>query len=192
MDVKYQISLPNPSWYKTEEKGIKILENNKILLKKLLGYTDIEIEKFFSTNVAKVIVYNVDLETARDICSVFKFYNGGAYLQDNTYNFNGHSHIYEWDELGGLKLDYSLESCDKLPIVPRENLNINMIKNYIIPESEKIAQTSVSKVQCPYCKSTNTKKITTASKATHTFMFGIFSIGRNSKNYHCNNCKSDF
>lgn len=47
-------------------------------------------------------------------------------------------------------------------------------------------------VQCPYCKSTNTKKITTTSKAVHTALFGIFSMGRNSKQWHCDNCGSDF
>lgn len=47
-------------------------------------------------------------------------------------------------------------------------------------------------VFCPYCQSTNTKKITNTSKAAHAALFGIFSIGRNSKNYHCNSCGSDF
>lgn len=47
-------------------------------------------------------------------------------------------------------------------------------------------------VECPYCHSTDTNKITNTSKAIHTALFGLFSIGRNSKNYHCNNCHSDF
>ena len=45
---------------------------------------------------------------------------------------------------------------------------------------------------CQYCNSTNIKKITTGSKVAHTALFGIFSISRNSKQWHCNNCKSDF
>ncbi len=47
-------------------------------------------------------------------------------------------------------------------------------------------------VECPYCHATNVKKITNTSKAMHTAIFGIFSMGRNSKNFHCNNCNSDF
>lgn len=47
-------------------------------------------------------------------------------------------------------------------------------------------------VECPYCHATNVKRITTTSKAVHTAIFGIFSMGRNAKNYHCNNCNSDF
>ena len=47
-------------------------------------------------------------------------------------------------------------------------------------------------VECPYCHATNVNKITNTSKAMHTVLFGIFSMGRNSKNFHCNNCNSDF
>lgn len=47
-------------------------------------------------------------------------------------------------------------------------------------------------ITCPYCKSTDCKKITNISKAVHTAIFGIFSLGRNGKQWHCNNCKSDF
>lgn len=50
----------------------------------------------------------------------------------------------------------------------------------------------VKNVECPYCHSTDTKKITNTSKAVHTAVFGIFSMSRNSKNYHCNQCNSDF
>ena len=61
-------------------------------------------------------------------------------------------------------------------------------------EQQKIDNQIKSKpvIECPYCHSTNTKKITNASKAIHTAVFGIFSVSRNSKNYHCNNCNSDF
>jgi sarcosine oxidase delta subunit len=47
-------------------------------------------------------------------------------------------------------------------------------------------------VECPYCHSTNTKKITNTSKAIHTAIFGVFSLSRNSKQWHCNKCNSDF
>lgn len=47
-------------------------------------------------------------------------------------------------------------------------------------------------VECPYCHATNVRKITNISKVAHTTVFGIFSLGRNSKNFHCNHCNSDF
>ena len=45
---------------------------------------------------------------------------------------------------------------------------------------------------CPYCQSTNTKKITNLSKAGSVAIFGVFAIGKTTKEWHCNNCKSDF
>ncbi len=52
--------------------------------------------------------------------------------------------------------------------------------------------TGIPTVECPYCHSTNTKKITATSKAVHTSLFGIFSVSRNSKQFHCNSCGADF
>lgn len=47
-------------------------------------------------------------------------------------------------------------------------------------------------IKCPYCNSTNTKKISTMSKATSFALFGFLSVGKVTKQWHCNNCKSDF
>ena len=46
-------------------------------------------------------------------------------------------------------------------------------------------------VSCPYCKSTNTTKITATSKAVSVAVWGIFSR-KVHKQWHCNSCKSDF
>lgn len=48
-----------------------------------------------------------------------------------------------------------------------------------------------NRVTCPYCRSTNVKKISASSRAASTIAFGIMSkkIG---KQWHCNSCKSDF
>ena len=69
-----------------------------------------------------------------------------------------------------------------------------MGREQVLPEYQPPQSTQPTNptVQCPYCKSTNTKKITTTSKAVHTALFGIFSMGRNSKQWHCDNCGSDF
>lgn len=53
------------------------------------------------------------------------------------------------------------------------------------------AQEWLNKVHCPYCNSTNCKKISRVSKATSVAMFGIFSQ-KVKKQWHCNNCRSDF
>ena len=46
-------------------------------------------------------------------------------------------------------------------------------------------------IHCPYCNSTNVTKIGTVNRAVSVGMFGIASkkIG---KQWHCNNCGSDF
>ena len=56
--------------------------------------------------------------------------------------------------------------------------------NYIVPPKPVT-------VTCPYCNSTNTKKISLTSKAVNTALFGILGTKRH-KQWHCNNCKSDF
>lgn len=76
------------------------------------------------------------------------------------------------------------------PIVthPKDAIK-NVNKKYLYLSSQSQVKPII---ECPYCHSTNTKKITNTSKAVHTALFGIFSIGRNSKQWHCNNCGSDF
>lgn len=46
--------------------------------------------------------------------------------------------------------------------------------------------------ECPYCHSKNTKKISGLSKAGSAALWGVFAMGKISKQWHCNNCKSDF
>lgn len=66
-----------------------------------------------------------------------------------------------------------------------------------IPETKEVfgikdKDNSNIMVTCPYCKSTNTKKISNVSKAGSVAMFGVYAVGKVSKEWHCNNCKSDF
>lgn len=46
-------------------------------------------------------------------------------------------------------------------------------------------------VTCPYCNSTDTKKISLTSKAVNTALFGFLGTKRH-KQWHCNRCGSDF
>jgi polyhydroxyalkanoate synthesis regulator phasin len=50
---------------------------------------------------------------------------------------------------------------------------------------------STPTITCPYCKSTNTKKLSAASRG---LSFGIFGFGSKKigKQWHCNGCGSDF
>ena len=50
---------------------------------------------------------------------------------------------------------------------------------------------SGKRVVCPYCGSTNTEKISGVSRGVSIYMLGIASP-KLGKQWHCNNCKSDF
>ena len=63
-------------------------------------------------------------------------------------------------------------------------------KNEQIIEMAKAA-TAKPKVECPYCHSTDTAKISAASKAGSVFFFGLFSQ-KVKHQWHCNKCGSDF
>ena len=52
-------------------------------------------------------------------------------------------------------------------------------------------QTKKIVVSCPYCKSTNTQKITSTEKVVNIALFGIFGNKRKHQ-WHCKDCKSDF
>lgn len=61
-------------------------------------------------------------------------------------------------------------------------------------EQERVnyeAAESMRKVTCPYCGSVNVKKVSTISRMASVSFFGLGSkkVG---KQWHCNNCKSDF
>lgn len=47
-------------------------------------------------------------------------------------------------------------------------------------------------IRCPYCNSFNVRKITATKKALNSIFWGIFSIGMNMNNFHCDNCEADF
>lgn len=59
------------------------------------------------------------------------------------------------------------------------------------PIQEAKAAESMRKVTCPYCGSVNVKKVSTISRMASVGFFGL-SSKKVGKQWHCNNCKSDF
>lgn len=47
-------------------------------------------------------------------------------------------------------------------------------------------------VTCPFCHSTDCKKISASAKIGKTLMWGVLAAGAVSKTWHCNNCGSNF
>ena len=80
--------------------------------------------------------------------------------------------------------------------------NVEMVcveSKFVSKEQEVKREASLSRrfsqssplVHCPYCNSVNTSKITTTSKVINTAIFGLFGTKRH-KQWHCNQCNSDF
>lgn len=78
----------------------------------------------------------------------------------------------------GEKYDWRCMGCGY--ILKTEWVHKN--ENYIEPGA----------VKCPFCQSTDCKKISTASKVGKVALFGIFAAGSVSKTWHCNDCGSNF
>ena len=60
------------------------------------------------------------------------------------------------------------------------------------PSYENSLKKTKAVITCPYCQSTDCKKISGLSKAGSVALWGIFSLGKTTRQWHCNNCKSDF
>lgn len=62
-----------------------------------------------------------------------------------------------------------------------------------LSNNEKINNnlSSSTAIQCPYCHSTNTHRLSIINRGTSTLMFGLAS-GKIGKQWHCNKCGSDF
>lgn len=62
---------------------------------------------------------------------------------------------------------------------------VEKINNVINSPSQPII------VECPYCKSKSTKKISSIGKGISIITLGLLS-SKIGKQWHCNNCNSDF
>lgn len=93
------------------------------------------------------------------------------------------------------KTSLTLMDADDLVDIIREIKAIpeTFTPKYPLEDREKLYGDSRGKsVECPYCHSKNIKKISGLSKAGSVALFGIFAVGKAGKQWHCNNCNSDF
>lgn len=92
------------------------------------------------------------------------------------------------------KTSLTLMDADDLVDIIREIKAIPEIftPKYPLENREKLYGNSKEKsIECPYCHSKDTKKISTTSKVVNTAVWGIFGTKRY-KQWHCNKCNSDF
>lgn len=158
------------------------------LLKEVLGYNDNEINKLKSEHYCRNIANNLTIEQAKNISEIFINNNFQIYLNDGT----GLDGIIFWKDLGITLSKNSSKNCNcSKPITSREQLaDLSIPKKIDEPLKDKIFPSKPT-VTCPYCKSTNTKKISGTSRWMSTGLFGLAS-GKIGKQWRCNDCKSDF
>ena len=139
--------------------------------------------------------------------SIIKWYNllnkGGGNMKLVGYICDHCQDSYEFQE-DDIREEYLCPKCGK-PMWYFSSYEIDESTNKKIGddwydpirEAKSPAPFSTTKsttptITCPYCKSTDCKKISGLSKAGSVALWGIFALGKTTKQFHCNNCKADF
>lgn len=94
-----------------------------------------------------------------------------------------------------LRCNQEWKEQEKKAGIPHDDNRTEKLKQILLQsEQQKAIQDFQyrNNAECPYCHSKNTKKISGLSKAGSVAMFGVFAVGKVGKQWHCNNCKSDF
>lgn len=136
---------------------------------------------------------NIPYETAFQYRGLYY----GIFKSSSNTCMNCQTQLYETkitqEEMGVLSLishdntfyEAMIDLAEKDPI--EYQLKMSQFKANI-PQQKK---ESNNQITCPYCKSANVKKISTDSRMLSTGFWGLGS-GKIGKQWHCNNCSSDF
>lgn len=166
---------------------------NKIneLLQEILGYTKTEISEMskfrYTGNIYWYLARDITMEQAQLIATPLSDWDIQTFLTDQQTQ-----QCFTWNKVGGLPPKDPKDHYYDEPVVSRDHL----MDPFNPPQAERkpVATTAViedNSVKCPYCKSANVRKISTAGRVVSTGLFGLGSkkIG---KQWHCGNCGSDF
>lgn len=160
----------------------------KKLLIEVLGYNNDEIKIMIAENFGRNIVNNLVIEQAKYITEIFGDNDFQIYLNDGS----GSEGTIAWKELG-ITLSHNppkAHYCDK-PLVSREHLADLSIPKKVNPPIKESLFNTKPVIECPYCKSKNTSKIGTINRVLSIGVFG-FASKKLGKQWHCNECGSDF
>lgn len=76
---------------------------------------------------------------------------------------------------------------------PEKKIKINQNNSNRVNTNNTLSYSSNKPiVECPYCHSKDTKKISGLSKVGSVALFGVFALGKTSKQFHCKQCGADF
>lgn len=117
----------------------------------------------------------------------------------NVCNINGIEYdftdiLYDINNSQRTPASYIGQISDKcnIPIYKAKEIYFKIKNNSELPQNVKCENKQQPNTpKCPTCGSTNIEKISGLSKAGSVAMWGIFSR-KVHKQWHCNNCKSDF
>lgn len=170
-------------------KQEKIPENvviAKKLLMEVVGYLEKDAEKLVFIRPDKTILVNLTIEEAIKIAQPFEDHDMIPGLYNHATNAMEAWNDYHFFVKQPIK--------DHYECLARPECRINPDQKYITQEPyvpTPKPQPSKPSVECPYCHSTNCKKISGVSKAGSVALFGLFSQKARHQ-WHCNDCKSDF
>ncbi len=164
----------------------------KKLLKEVLGYNDDEIKILEEEHFKRNIANNLTIEQAKLITEIFRDNGLNLYLSKGE---RPYELVYWQTDLGIFIQDNPPKEhyCDT-PLIPRNKLaDFSLPNDFEYAEMERRAGAmSISRVECPYCHSTNVHKLDNR----HMDIIGGNLIGGNlaqlGKNFHCNKCGADF
>jgi len=174
------------------ENDAIMIEKVTPLIKSVLGYNDTDINNMKTHCFSRTLATKLTLEQVKLV--VQPFYDIDAPILIKEYNDNTKEYIDTFSprspKLGLTKQTPKEHYCDK-PVISREHL---IAPDYVPskPTIDITPRPTSPTITCPYCQSTNTKKISGLSKAVSVGIFGIFALGKTTKQFHCNNCKADF
>lgn len=159
------------------------------LLSEVLGYNNDEIKLLEIEHYDRNIVNNLTLEQAKIITEIFLDNDFQLYLNDGS----GLDNIIYWKKDLQVNLNHNYPKshyCEK-PLISRDQLADLSIAKKIDKPIQGAIFNSKPTITCPYCKSTDTKKITTTGRIFSVRLFG-FGSSKIGKQFHCNKCKADF
>lgn len=184
------------NYFKVQEHK-EILDRAIPLIKEVFGYTDEEIEGFKSKIFYPPLAIDVTLEQAKLAVQPFVDHKITIYANEYDDDHNLINSVMYGQELGLSPQTPKSHYYDE-PVIRRDQVvdpynppswNSAWTTGYTFkPDPQPTTPT----ITCPYCKSTNTKKISRLSKTVNVGLFGIFALGKTTKQFHCNNCKADF
>ncbi len=164
----------------------------KKLLKEVLGYNDDEIRIMESEYFCRNVANNLTIEQAKNITEIFMDNGFRLHLNDGR----GYDGIIHWREIGITLQENPPKAhyCDT-PIISREQLADLSTPNELKSKAAKMKKQKtvpLSRVICPYCHSTNVRKLPEKSVFMADNLFWGSKVSEVGKNFHCNKCGADF